>query len=396
MTGFGKTGLRPSKDEARPTSARATSLVPVTPPSQHRDGFYVPKGPVHVLCGIGLGLAISLTGLSLLPGVSLSALLRSTAMAILDENPPADSRGRPTDVNIVETPLTEVMPDGPVAKVTIPSAKEDDAVVATILPEPDQGISTPAASLPATVVETDKTRESVAEKKSDSDIDFGAIRIDPEHISDPTVRDAVQRAMTLAGGDVDAATWATEKFGYVPRKLPGDTLPEAVSREGIPLLEKVNLSGRATVISPDRISVSDKTFRLSGIVVPDLESSCSGSDGVSYDCLAWAVNGVGSAINGKDVYCEAGNMAGDEPIGQCEVMAADRFIDISAWMVSAGIALASTDGDSKARYGAEEASALQARRGIWSGSFSIAGREFSPPMAVPDFALEADGTAEKP
>jgi endonuclease YncB( thermonuclease family) len=125
------------------------------------------------------------------------------------------------------------------------------------------------------------------------------------------------------------------------------------------------IRGRASVIDGDTLEIAGKRIRLHGADAP--ESSQAGKDrqGNEYRCGQRAALALADQIGSGPVSCEARDT---DRYGRIVAVCSQRGIDLNAWMVEQGHALAyrqySTD------YVPQEEAARAAKRGIWSGSFT--------------------------
>lgn len=123
--------------------------------------------------------------------------------------------------------------------------------------------------------------------------------------------------------------------------------------------------GAATAISGDMIELQGQRYCLDGIDAPEQGQTCKLRSGKPYDCGHIATTALMDLLAGATVRCTPSGARGDAcQVARC---AADGF-DLSANMVHTGWALA--DPKAAARFGAIEAKAKQAKRGIWRGDFT--------------------------
>lgn len=124
------------------------------------------------------------------------------------------------------------------------------------------------------------------------------------------------------------------------------------------------ISGPATVIDGDTIEIQGTRLHLYGIDAPETAQSCETAKGREYRCGREAARALRARIGGGVVTCErkeptvAGRLT-----GICHVQGED----LSAWMATQGLALASRH--LTTAYVAQEGHAWATRRGIWAGTF---------------------------
>jgi endonuclease YncB( thermonuclease family) len=108
------------------------------------------------------------------------------------------------------------------------------------------------------------------------------------------------------------------------------------------------------------------TIRLEGIDAPEFRQTCARADGSLWPCGAEAHAALATYVLEPGLYC--GVRARDDYQRGVAMCRTDRTPDISAAMVSRGLAIASGRGDFP-EYALDEDRARAARRGIWQGAF---------------------------
>lgn len=130
-----------------------------------------------------------------------------------------------------------------------------------------------------------------------------------------------------------------------------------------PALAQEPIVGVASVIDGDTIEIYGQRIRLYGIDAPESRQLCS-VNGQSYRCGQKAALALADLIGRKSVACERRDR---DRYGRIVAICAAAGVDLAAWLVSEGHALAyrkySLD------YVDEEASAERARAGLWAGDF---------------------------
>lgn len=122
------------------------------------------------------------------------------------------------------------------------------------------------------------------------------------------------------------------------------------------------VSGTATVIDGDTIEVAGQRVRLEGIDAPEMAQMCGNRFFGSWPCGREAQRMLAKLVQGRSVTCEAqGRDKYGRILGVCS--AGDR--EINAEMVRSGLAWAFVKYST--RYVSDEASARDAKAGVWRG-----------------------------
>lgn len=123
--------------------------------------------------------------------------------------------------------------------------------------------------------------------------------------------------------------------------------------------------GSAIADDGDSITISGERIRLFGIDAPELSQQCS-RGGSPWPCGKAAHEQLSRYISGQEVRCERIDIdAFDRTIARCRAGEAD----LNRLMVAAGYAVAFRQYSSD--YVSAEDTAKNARRGLWSGAFTM-------------------------
>lgn len=126
------------------------------------------------------------------------------------------------------------------------------------------------------------------------------------------------------------------------------------------------ISGQVSVFDGDRIDLDGRRIRLAGIDAPEPRQTCADAQGTLYNCGRVSEVALAEKLVGKSVTCEeTGSPRTPTGVAICRL----GEEDLGAWLVSEGLAVAETSGET--RYAAQETAARQAKRGLWAGSFTM-------------------------
>lgn len=125
------------------------------------------------------------------------------------------------------------------------------------------------------------------------------------------------------------------------------------------LLLRADVSGSARAVDGDTLILEGEHVRLKGMDAPELAQTCT-RDGKAWPCGKEARRALAAALRNGEVRCTfSARDDYDRPLAHCAVAGED----LGALMVRQGLALA------YGGYGAEEAQARAAGRGLWAGGF---------------------------
>jgi endonuclease YncB( thermonuclease family) len=150
-------------------------------------------------------------------------------------------------------------------------------------------------------------------------------------------------AGTVFGAIVMLFAMPTDLFGRVP-----------------PLAGTINVAPeQVAVVDGETLRLLDTVIRLQGLAAPPRGLSCHASDGSVSDCGAAAATALASLVRGHRVACR---LNGRDPSGLAQGRCEAAGTDLNLELVEAGWARALD----ASGMGQAEASARQARRGLWS------------------------------
>lgn len=130
-------------------------------------------------------------------------------------------------------------------------------------------------------------------------------------------------------------------------------------------LSPTTISGRATVLDGDTLSIEGTHIRLEGIDAPEAEQTCTDAKGESWSCGKRAASELRAYIHGQRVTCKAMEVDKyDRVVGICTLPDSS---DINAWMVRQGWAISY---GYSGHYEPEQAAAEGEKRGLWVGTFT--------------------------
>ncbi len=125
------------------------------------------------------------------------------------------------------------------------------------------------------------------------------------------------------------------------------------------------ITGSAYVADGDTLTIAGTRIRLVDIDAPELAQTCIDAQGRDWPCGRQAFDALRTLLRGHDVTCQPRSR---DQYGR--VLAVCSMPDetvINAWMVQRGLAVTY---DRAKAYGAQEADAKLAKRGIWAGTFT--------------------------
>lgn len=134
----------------------------------------------------------------------------------------------------------------------------------------------------------------------------------------------------------------------------------AAPRDEIP----AEITGQASVIDGDTITIHKIRIRFYGIDAPESRQLCQDGSGRDYRCGQRAALALSDKIARQIVHCTRRDI---DRYGRMVAVCRAGGVDLNSWMVSRGWAIAyrryATD------YVGAEGEAESARRGLWAGSF---------------------------
>ncbi|MEO1689623.1 MAG: thermonuclease family protein [Pseudomonadota bacterium] len=153
------------------------------------------------------------------------------------------------------------------------------------------------------------------------------------------------------------------------------------------------LHGPARVVDGDTVKFGAERVRLDAIDAPERAQTCEDAAGATYRCGSAATEALRALIRGRELRCEiSGRDVYGRRIGRCTAGGED----LGGRMVALGWALAMEEAEkiAGAGYGALQAEARAARRGLWSGVFRTPAEERAAARRA-DLAAAPEGCAIK-
>jgi endonuclease YncB( thermonuclease family) len=140
----------------------------------------------------------------------------------------------------------------------------------------------------------------------------------------------------------------------------------ALTLWGIPAPAE-ELSGPVRVIDGDTLAMDGARIRLWGIDAPEMQQTCAGKDGRTYECGRDSAAVMRELTRGRILACDG---KGHDRYGRIVAVCRTEAGDVSAAIVRRGWAV-DWPRYSHARYHSEEQSARDEQLGIWSGRFEL-------------------------
>jgi endonuclease YncB( thermonuclease family) len=129
--------------------------------------------------------------------------------------------------------------------------------------------------------------------------------------------------------------------------------------------EPGTVTGTASVIDGDTFAIGETIVRLADVDAPELAQRCDGPKPLR-SCGAYVADALAERIGGREVWCTVLDIDQyDRRIASCEVGGED----LSAWLVSSGLAMAFRRYSD--RFVPEEQAARAARAGLWQTDLEL-------------------------
>jgi endonuclease YncB( thermonuclease family) len=125
------------------------------------------------------------------------------------------------------------------------------------------------------------------------------------------------------------------------------------------------ITGQASVVDGDTISIAGRHIRLEGIDAPEWEQTCDDAKGAAWACGRQATRELGTLIKGITLTCKTSDFDQyDRVLAACSL--ADGT-NVNVWLVRQGWAVPF---GRSGTHTAAEAEAKAAKRGVWQGTFT--------------------------
>lgn len=180
----------------------------------------------------------------------------------------------------------------------------------------------------------------------------------------------IQQSRALLQKETGSKAWIALNGRHVARRTGYVLRPERSRASFDDITSPLLLvSGHAEVLDGQRLSVQGHVIRLHGVQAPDAETLCRNEAGDAYDCAAWSREVLQHVVSENSVFCHIGERQdGDDTPGICYRRDAAGSRDLAEWLLFAGSVLVTSEGETL--YGAASRDARDAKRGLWSGSFT--------------------------
>lgn len=123
--------------------------------------------------------------------------------------------------------------------------------------------------------------------------------------------------------------------------------------------------GNAFVADGDTLTIAGTRIRLIDIDAPELDQTCLDAQGRDWPCGRQASAQLRSRTRGRDLTCQP--KSHDQYGRTLATCTLPDGANVNAWMVEQGLAV--TSGYANV-YGAQQADAKSAKRGLWAGTFT--------------------------
>jgi endonuclease YncB( thermonuclease family) len=125
------------------------------------------------------------------------------------------------------------------------------------------------------------------------------------------------------------------------------------------------LSGTATIVDGDTLTVSGTRVRLFGLDAPESDQTCHDDDGKLYRCGQKAADALADFIVGKTLRCLPAEI---DQEGQPAAICSADGVDLGDWLVRSGLAL-DWPQYSRGKYASAQKIAEHTGDGLWGGQW---------------------------